>query len=106
MQTYQQIKASHLGNGASLRYRTPLFITQQMHMPRASWEGTHGPVRACMRANEAGVHENVGTSTHVCCVIVSIVGLSASRGFFGCKHFSKCNNFLKKDGLEPINWQV
>lgn len=32
--------------------------------------------------------------------------LSANRGgFFGCKHFSKTNKYLKKHGLEPINWQ-
>ena len=30
--------------------------------------------------------------------------LSAYRGFFGCKHFSKCNDFLIKNGEEPINW--
>lgn len=30
--------------------------------------------------------------------------LSASRGFFGCKHFSKANALLEKNGLEPINW--
>ena len=30
--------------------------------------------------------------------------LSAHRGFFGCKHFSKCNNFLKSAGEEPISW--
>lgn len=33
-------------------------------------------------------------------------GLSAHRGFFGCKHFSKCNEFLITSGKEPINWQV
>lgn len=32
--------------------------------------------------------------------------LSASRGFFGCKHFSKANEFLKENGLEPIDWQI
>lgn len=31
--------------------------------------------------------------------------LSANRGFFGCKHFSKCNDFLHKSGLETINWK-
>lgn len=31
--------------------------------------------------------------------------LSAYRGFFGCKHFSKCNDFLIKNNQEPINWQ-
>lgn len=32
--------------------------------------------------------------------------LSAYRGFFGCKHFSKANEFLVKHGLEPIDWQI
>ena len=30
--------------------------------------------------------------------------LSASRGFFGSKPFSKCNSFLEKNGMEKINW--
>jgi uracil-DNA glycosylase len=30
--------------------------------------------------------------------------LSAHRGFFGCKHFSQANEYLKSKGLEPINW--
>lgn len=32
--------------------------------------------------------------------------LSAYRGFFGCQHFSKTNEFLKENGLEPIDWQI
>lgn len=32
--------------------------------------------------------------------------LSAYRGFFGCRHFSKTNEFLKSHGLEPIDWQI
>lgn len=32
--------------------------------------------------------------------------LSAYRGFFGCKHFSQTNEFLKKNGVEPIDWQI
>ncbi|WP_022760243.1 uracil-DNA glycosylase [Butyrivibrio sp. AD3002] len=32
--------------------------------------------------------------------------LSAYRGFFGCRHFSKCNEFLTANGLEPIDWQI
>ncbi|SDB10745.1 uracil-DNA glycosylase [Eubacterium oxidoreducens] len=32
--------------------------------------------------------------------------LSAYRGFFGCKHFSKANAFLKEHGVEPIDWQI
>ena len=30
--------------------------------------------------------------------------LSAYRGFFGCKHFSKANEFLKANGYLPIDW--
>ena len=30
--------------------------------------------------------------------------LSASRGFFGSKPFSKTNKYLKKDGLKEIEW--
>jgi len=30
--------------------------------------------------------------------------LSAHRGFFGCKHFSKCNEILEKNGKKPIDW--
>ena len=32
--------------------------------------------------------------------------LSAYRGFFGCRHFSQCNEFLKANGVEPIDWQI
>lgn len=31
--------------------------------------------------------------------------LSASRGFFGNNHFSRCNNYQKMAGREPINWE-
>uniref|UniRef100_A0A8C2G5U2 Uracil-DNA glycosylase n=1 Tax=Cyprinus carpio TaxID=7962 RepID=A0A8C2G5U2_CYPCA len=32
--------------------------------------------------------------------------LSAHRGFFGCKHFSKTNELLKKSGKKPIDWKA
>jgi len=32
--------------------------------------------------------------------------LSADRGFFGCRHFSKTNEILISLGKEPINWQL
>ena len=31
---------------------------------------------------------------------------SAYHGFFGCKHFSKCNQFLISNEISPINWQL
>lgn len=32
--------------------------------------------------------------------------LSAHRGFLGCGHFSKANEYLQKRGLAPIDWAV
>jgi len=32
--------------------------------------------------------------------------LSAHRGFFGCRHFSKANAWLVSKGYEPVNWQL
>jgi uracil-DNA glycosylase len=32
--------------------------------------------------------------------------LSAYRGFFGCRHFSKANAFLEANGVAPIDWQI
>ena len=33
-------------------------------------------------------------------------GLSAHRGFYGCKHFSTANAFIEKNGGAPIDWQI
>lgn len=33
-------------------------------------------------------------------------GLSANRGFFGCRHFSQTNRLLEKDGQLPIDWCI
>ncbi|MBO4403109.1 MAG: uracil-DNA glycosylase [Bacteroidales bacterium] len=32
--------------------------------------------------------------------------LSASRGFFGCRHFSKANEWLQQHGEAPIDWRL
>ena len=32
--------------------------------------------------------------------------LSSYRGFFGCKHFSKTNDYLIKNGKKPIEWKI
>ncbi len=32
--------------------------------------------------------------------------LSAHNGFFGCKHFSKCNDFLRERGMAPVDWSL
>jgi uracil-DNA glycosylase len=30
--------------------------------------------------------------------------LSAYNGFFGCRHFALCNNYLQQHGMTPIQW--
>jgi uracil-DNA glycosylase len=32
--------------------------------------------------------------------------LSAYNGFFGCKHFSKTNDFLREKGVKEIDWRI
>lgn len=32
--------------------------------------------------------------------------LSVYKGFFGCRHFSKTNQFLRENGLEEIDWSI
>ncbi|MDX1938085.1 MAG: uracil-DNA glycosylase [Flavihumibacter sp.] len=32
--------------------------------------------------------------------------LSAHSGFFGCQHFSKTNEYLVKNGIDPIDWKL
>jgi len=46
----------------------------------------------------------INTTKHVVLTAAHPSPLSAYAGFFGCKHFSKTNNILKKIGLEPIRW--
>lgn len=46
------------------------------------------------------------TSSHLVLTSVHPSPLSAYGGFFGCKHFSKANEFLKKHNKEEIDWNV
>ena len=48
--------------------------------------------------------ESIDTTKHLVLESVHPSPLSASRGFFGNKHFSRCNNYLKENGIEPIDW--
>ena len=46
----------------------------------------------------------IDTSKHFILKTVHPSPLSASRGFFGCKHFSKTNEILRRNGEEEIIW--
>ena len=48
--------------------------------------------------------ESIDRSKHLVLESVHPSPLSASRGFFGNRHFSRCNDFLEKNGISPIDW--
>ena len=48
--------------------------------------------------------ESIDRSRHLVLESVHPSPLSASRGFFGNRHFSRCNEYLKAHGIEPVNW--
>lgn len=48
----------------------------------------------------------IDTSKHLVLKSPHPSPLSAYRGFFGNRHFSECNAFLKEKGLSAIDWQV
>jgi uracil-DNA glycosylase len=49
--------------------------------------------------------ESIDRSKHLVLESVHPSPLSASRGFFGNRHFSRCNDYLKEHGIEPVDWQ-
>lgn len=48
----------------------------------------------------------IDTNKHLVLECAHPSPLSAYNGFFGCKHFSKTNEFLIKNNIEPINWRT
>lgn len=59
--------------------------------------GSHARKKAERVPGLANSHHLVLTAPHPS-------PLSAHSGFFGCKHFSRTNEFLKANGREPIDW--
>jgi uracil-DNA glycosylase len=49
--------------------------------------------------------ESIDRTRHLVLESVHPSPLSASRGFFGNKHFSRCNSYLKESGKEPVDWR-
>ena len=48
----------------------------------------------------------IDTNKHLVLKTVHPSPLSASRGFFGCLHFSKTNAYLLQTGQQPIDWDL
>jgi uracil-DNA glycosylase len=66
------------------------------HVVIFAW-GAHAQNKACGLVNE---------SKHLLLTAAHPSGLSADKGFFGCKHFSAANDFFKSHLLRPISWQL
>ena len=48
----------------------------------------------------------IDTSKHLVLESAHPSPFSAANGFFGCKHFSKTNDYLTQHGIVPINWDL
>lgn len=82
------------------------------------WEHFTDRVIACLNAREKPVifllwgsnaKEKLSIITGKQHYVLSTVHpspLSATRGFFGCRHFSKTNAILNSIGISPIDWQI
>lgn len=57
-------------------------------------------------ANARKKAEIITNPIHQKLITVHPSPLSAYGGFFGCRHFSKCNGILKSNGLAPIDWTI
>ena len=55
-------------------------------------------------AHAERIGEAVTNSIHQKLISAHPSPLSARRGFLGCRHFSKTNEILVKNGFSPINW--
>jgi uracil-DNA glycosylase len=50
--------------------------------------------------------ELIDLSKHTVLTAAHPSPLSANNGFFGCRHFSKINEILKKQGKEEVDWRL
>lgn len=56
--------------------------------------------------NAKDIGQILDTKKHLVLTAPHPSPLSAYQGFFGCKHFSKTNEFLKEHGETPIDWNI
>ncbi len=67
----------------------------------------NGPIVFILWGNEAIKKEKyLNNPKHLIIKSAHPSPLSANRGFFGSKPFSKTNDFLIKNNLKPIDWQI
>lgn len=70
-------------------------------------DGREKPIVFILWGNNAKEKaQKIKNSRHCILTAAHPSPLSAYNGFFGCKHFSKANEFLVSNGIEPIDWSL
>ncbi len=65
------------------------------------------PIVFLLWGNDAkGVENHIDEDHHLILRASHPSPRSAHISFNGCGHFKRCNNFLKKNNLKPINWKI
>ena len=83
----------HLGWQALTDQIVQILCLRRRHLVFLLW-GSHAQEKAaCIDADR-----------HLLLTAVHPSPLSAYRGFFGCRHFSRTNDYLTTHGKTPINW--
>jgi uracil-DNA glycosylase len=90
--------ASHSGKGWETFTDAALeFVSRQVRSAVFILWGGHAQKRAPKISKQGG---------HLILQSAHPSPLSAHRGFFGCRHFSRTNEFLEANGHDPINWFI
>ncbi|MBR0424175.1 uracil-DNA glycosylase [Candidatus Saccharibacteria bacterium] len=95
-------------------------LTVEAHRPKShsgkGWETFTTAVISYLNANKEGLvfmlwgrdarnkKSLIDASSHLVLEAAHPSPLSAYNGFFGCKHFSKCNKYLEENGKKAIEW--
>ncbi|MBR4507585.1 MAG: uracil-DNA glycosylase [Alphaproteobacteria bacterium] len=88
------VAASHAGRGwEQFTDAAIAALARRSHIVYMLW-GSYAQKKAAL----------VDTSQNLVLKTVHPSPLSAYRGFFGCKHFSQANEYLKQNGFAPIDW--
>ena len=88
------VAASHAGRGwEQFTDAVIAALARRSHIVYMLW-GSYAQKKAAL----------VDTSQNLVLKTVHPSPLSAYRGFFGCKHFSRANEYLVAHGFAPIDW--
>ncbi len=58
------------------------------------------------KVRKTGKETLIDSSKHLVLKTAHPSPYSVTYGFFGCRHFSKTNQYLEEHGLKPIDWQL